>query len=217
MKTYVRRVLIVEDEVLIRNFLCLTLEEAGFEVAQASSAAQALDVIKKFDPDIAILDINLGPGPSGVDLAFVMDKMQFGVALVVLTNHPDLRTAGYSKSDLPVGCGFLRKDLIDDPSAFIAAIETVIAGRKELRQDQDKSRPLAELSAHQIEILRLTASGLTNAAIAKQRNTSSRAVEQSLKGIYEVLGIDTDGDVNPRVEAATRFFRAAGLPNSSNS
>jgi DNA-binding NarL/FixJ family response regulator len=207
-----RRLLVVEDEHLVANLLKEILEKEGFEVQIASDAISALTIAKKFDPDIAILDINLGEGPSGVELAFVLDKMQPGIALLILTKHPDLRTAGYSPEDLPKDCGFLRKDLIGDSAGFVQAIEDVISGKTKVRQDQDPDRPLGDLSSHQIEILRLAASGLTNAAIARQRNTSSRAVEQALKSIYQSLNIETDGDLNPRVEAVRRFVSVTGVP-----
>lgn len=202
----------VEDEHLVANLLKEILEKEGFEVQIASDAISALTIAKKFDPDIAILDINLGEGPSGVELAFVLDKMQPGIALLILTKHPDLRTAGYAPEDLPKDCGFLRKDLIGDSAGFVQAIEDVISGKTKVRQDQDPNRPLGDLSSHQIEILRLAASGLTNAAIARQRNTSSRAVEQALKSIYQSLNIETDGDLNPRVEAVRRFVSVTGVP-----
>lgn len=202
----------VEDEHLVANLLKEILEKEGFEVQIASDAISALTIAKKFDPDIAILDINLGEGPSGVELAFVLDKMQPGIALLILTKHPDLRTAGYAPEDLPKDCGFLRKDLIGDSAGFVQAIEDVISGKTKVRQDQDPDRPLGDLSSHQIEILRLAASGLTNAAIARQRNTSSRAVEQALKSIYQSLNIETDGDLNPRVEAVRRFVSVTGVP-----
>ena len=207
----------VEDEHLVSSLLKEILESAGFEVAIAPDAVSALTVAKKFDPDIAILDINLGEGPSGVELAFVLDKLQPGIALLILTKHPDLRTAGYTPEELPKGCGFLRKDLLNDSQQFIAAIENVVSGKQRVRQDQEPDRPLSALSSHQIEILRLAASGLTNAAIARQRNTSSRAVEQALKSIYQDLGIETDGDLNPRVEAVRRFVSVTGVPRRGDS
>lgn len=217
MQTIARRLLVVEDEHLVSSLLKEILESAGFEVAIAPDAVSALTVAKKFDPDIAILDINLGEGPSGVELAFVLDKLQPGIALLILTKHPDLRTAGYTPEELPKGCGFLRKDLLNDSQQFIAAIENVVSGKQRVRQDQEPDRPLSALSSHQIEILRLAASGLTNAAIARQRNTSSRAVEQALKSIYQDLGIETDGDLNPRVEAVRRFVSVTGVPRRGDS
>lgn len=216
MKPAFRRLLIVEDEHLVALFLKETLEDAGFEVQTAANAVEALKVAKRFDPDIAVLDINLGEGPTGVELAFILDKRFPGIALLILTRHPDLRTAGYGPDDIPADTGFLRKDLISDSAVIVQAIEDVISRKFKIRQDQDPNRPLGSLSSHQVEILRLAASGLTNAAIAKQRKTSSRAVEQSLKGIYLALGIEVNGDLNPRVEAVRIFVAAAGVPTRSS-
>jgi DNA-binding NarL/FixJ family response regulator len=212
VKPAFRRLLVVEDEHLVALFLKEVLEDAGFEVKVAEDAAEAIKIAKTFDPDIAVLDINLGEGPSGVELAFILDRKYPGIALLILTRHPDLRTAGYGPDDIPEDCGFLRKDLVNDSSFLTQAIEDVISRKSKVRQDEDPSRPLGALSAHQIEILRMAATGLTNAAIASHRKTSSRAVEQSLRGIYSSLGIEVDGDLNPRVEAVRMFIAAAGVP-----
>lgn len=208
-----RNLLLVEDEPLVASLLADALEGAGFQVATAGSAIEASKVATKFDPDIAVLDINLGHGASGVELAFILERKFPGIALVLLTKHPDLRTAGYTIEDLPKGCGFIRKDLIEDSSAVVEAIEQVIKNQSDLRQDVDPARPLSELTANQVEVLRLVSQGYTNQSIAQQRHTSVRAVEQVLKSIYLNLGIDVDGEINPRVEAVRQFISAAGTPD----
>jgi DNA-binding NarL/FixJ family response regulator len=208
-----RKLLLVEDEHLVSSLLASALRSAGFEVATADSAIEASKVATKFDPDIAVLDINLGHGASGVELAYILERKFPGIALVLLTKHPDLRTAGYAIEDLPLGCGFIRKDLIEDSEAVVEAIELVIRNQSGLRQDDDPARPLGELTANQVEVLRLVSQGYTNQAIASQRQTSVRAVEQVLKSIYSNLGIDVEGEINPRVEAVRQFISAAGTPD----
>lgn len=207
-----RQLLIVEDEPLVASLLQEALEAAGFTVRVAHSAVEAIAVATDFDPDIAVLDINLGPGANGVDLAFILHRQSPGIALVLLTKHPDLRTAGFSPDDVPPGCGFIRKDIIRDSSHVVAAIEEVIASRSQVRQDVDPERPLGMLTRSQVEVLRMVAQGYTNAEIARRRNTSTRAVEQLLSAIFIALGIAVDGPLNPRVEAVRRFILAAGTP-----
>jgi DNA-binding NarL/FixJ family response regulator len=208
-----RRLLVVEDEPLVAALLQEALSGAGFTVVAAHSAAEAKKAAKDFDPDIAVLDINLGSGANGIDLAFVLQATYPGIALVILTKHPDLRTAGFSKNDLPPGCGFLRKDLIRDSKHIVSAIEEVIAKPSNVRQDSDPQRPLAKLTSAQIEVLRMLSQGHTNAAIAAKRGTSIRATEQLINLVYLGLGIPVDGDINPRVEATRLFINATGMPD----
>ena len=207
-----RHLLIVEDEPLVASLLREALEAAGFEVRVAHSAIEATDIAAEFDPDIAVLDINLGPGANGVDLAFILHNRYPGIALVLLTKHPDLRTAGFSAADVPPGCGFIRKDVIRDSEHVVRAIEEVVASTSKVRQDVDPERPLSMLTKSQIEVLRMVAQGFTNAEIARRRKTSKRAVEQLLTAVFAALEIDDDGPINPRVEAVRRFITAAGTP-----
>lgn len=197
---------------MVAALLKESLESAGFEVLNAYSALEASSRAKQFDPDVAILDINLGAGPSGVDLAFLLHKGYPGIALALLTKHPDLRTAGFTKEDVPPGCGFIRKDMVTNSQHIVEAIEAVIANKANFREDIDPERPLSALTSAQIEALRLVAQGYTNAEIAKRRNTSVRAVEQLLGAVFVTLNIDVDGPINPRVEAVRKFISAAGTP-----
>lgn len=207
-----RNLLLVEDEPLVASLLGEFLEGAGFEVAVAHNAIDATMLAAKFDPDIAVLDINLGQGASGVELAYILDQKFPGIALMLLTKHPDLRTAGFNENDVPAGCGFIRKDLISDSDSVVNAIEEVIANKCKVRQDIDPGRPLSRLTSGQVDVLRLVSQGYTNAVIAKQRNTSVRAVELMLNAVYTNLNIDVDGELNPRVEAVRQFITAAGTP-----
>ena len=205
--------MLVEDDPLVASLLGESLEHANFTIEIAHSAAEAIKRASKFDPDVAVIDINLGQGASGVELAYVLDQRYPGISLMLLTKHPDLRTAGYSEDEIPAGCGFLRKDLIHDSDALVAAIEQVVASRAKPRQDSDPLRPFKGLTNSQVDMLRMISQGYTNNAIARQRKVSVRAVEISIRGIYQNLGIPVDGEINPRVEAARVFITSAGTPD----
>lgn len=209
-----RRLLIVEDEPMVAGLLRESLSTEGFAIEIADSAAKATAIAKKQDPDVAIVDINLGRGTNGVDLAYILSQQHPGIAILLLTQHPDLRTAGFEMSDLPAGTGFLRKDAVISKVNILQALSEIIADNaKEVRQDADPARPLAKLTLTQIEVLRLVAQGYTNQEVAKRRNTSIRAVEQVLNAIFQTLGIDSDSGINPRVEAVRQFISAAGTPD----
>ncbi len=211
--TFTRRLLIVEDEPLTATLLSDVLRGLDFEVETAASAAEARRVIRRFDPDAALVDIVLGHGPSGIDLAHVLREKHPQIGVLLLTKYPDLETLGFHHAGIPAGCGFLRKDLVGDSEAIVKALDAVLAEQaSRVRHDQDADRPLAELTKAQVEVLRLMAAGYGNEAIATRRNCSVSAVQNLIVGIYRRLEIEQSGEVNPRVEAIRRFIEVAGLP-----
>lgn len=209
-----RRLLVVEDDALTASLLADALEAQGFEVSTSASVSEALVAVERFDPDAALLDINLGDGPNGIDLGHVLDRQRPDVALVFLTKHPDFRTAGVVEDELPAGCGFLSKDRVRDTDYLAHAIDAVLAERaRDVRHDQDPAKPLVQLTAKQLEITRLIAMGYTNESIAARKGVGRSSVERWAKEIFQSLGIDTAGELNPRVEATRMFIEAAGLPH----
>ncbi len=208
-----RRLLVVEDDQLTASLLTQVLRDHGFEVGHAASAKAALETIDAFDPDAALLDIDLGDGPNGVDLGFILHRTRPHVALIFLTKHPDGRTIGSPEGDIPPGAGFLSKDRVQDADSLAAAIDAALRERiDEVRHDRDPGRPLAGLTSRQLEVLRMIALGFTNERIAKEKDASKSTVERWAKEVFEQLGIDTRSDLNPRVEATRMFIEAAGLP-----
>lgn len=208
-----RRVLVVEDEQLMSSLLADVLVAAGFEVEVANNVLDAREAVRAFDPDLALLDVSLGGGPSGLDLAIVLHASRPDIALIFLTKHPDRRTAGLDGADVPPGAGFLRKDMVTDTAYLFDAIESVLAEQSgRVRHDLAPDRPLARLTAKQVDVLHMAAQGLTNAAIARERHVSERSVEMLLHSVFQTLGIATHGDVNPRVEAIRHYIVAAGMP-----
>jgi DNA-binding NarL/FixJ family response regulator len=211
-----RRLLIVEDEPLTATLLSDVLGALDFEIVTAHSAAEARRAIRTFDPDAALVDIVLGHGPSGIDLAHVIREKHPHIGVLLLTKYPDLESAGFHREGIPPGCGFLRKDLVSDADAIVAAIDAVLAEQaSRVRHDQDADRPLAALTKAQVEVLRLMAAGYGNEAIAVRRDCSVSAVQNLIVGIYRRLDIEQGGEVNPRVEAIRRFVAVAGLPDRS--
>ena len=174
---------------------------------------EALEIIQQNEFDIALLDIDLGPGANGIDVAHILAKKHPDIAILFLTKFPDLRSAGLKMEDLPAGCGFLRKELVGNTEYLVNAIDTVLGERPEIRDDLRPDRPLSALTKNQIEALRLLASGFTNAEIARRRDTSVSSVEQLLNSTFRNLGIQASDDINPRIEAVRIFIQAAGIPN----
>jgi DNA-binding NarL/FixJ family response regulator len=209
-----RRLLVVEDEPLMASLLAAALTSAGFDVDVAKDVLEARESVRNFDPDAVLLDISLGDGPSGLDLAHVLHRQRPDIALIILTKYPDPRTAGVETSMIPPNCGFLRKDRVRDTDYLLASIEAVLADRSsEVRDEHDDAHPLAGLSAKHVEVLRLIATGYTNEHIANLKGASQSTVERWVVEIFRALNIDTKGTLNPRVEAVRMFVTAAGVPD----
>ena len=205
-----RRVLLVEDDPFTAGLATAALTAADFEVRAEVSAREARLALEEFDPDAAVIDLDLGPGPTGVDLAHIIDQRHPGVALLLLTHLPDLRAAGFTLADIPSSCSFLRKDAIADAESLVAAVEQVLADHV-VRTTREAS-PLDALTETQLAVLRAVAQGYTSPRIAEMRGTTTSAVEKVLGSIYDALGIHGDDGVSRRSEAMRIFIEYAGVP-----
>lgn len=213
-----RRVLVVEDDSFLQSLIAGTLSGAGFEVQTASNAANAKQLLAGFDPDAAVLDIELGSGPTGIDFADLLVRQHPHVAIIFLTHLPDPRFVGVDSSAIPKKAAYIRKETITESGALVEVVETALrdgaSKNKKLRNDLDPNRPLANLSKSQIAVLRSIAQGLSNAEIAAQRGSTVRAVEHLVRRTFAAAGIDADQATNARTSAARAYIDAAGLPRS---
>lgn len=208
-----RRLLVVEDEPLLAALVVTALRNAGFEVASASDVESARSLIDTFDPDMAMLDISLGNGPTGIHLAHALSISRPDIAILFLTRHPDAASASAEGLQVPAGAGFLRKHMVNDTRYLLDAIEAVFANRaNEVRHDGVPGKGLDGLSAQATIVLRYLAEGCSNAEIARRCNFSIKSVERWIDTVYAELGIRKDAEVNQRVEAAKRYFLAVGIP-----
>jgi DNA-binding NarL/FixJ family response regulator len=207
-----RKLLVVEDEPLMASLLAESLSAANFKVETAPNAAKARKTIDRFDPDILLLDISLGDGPSGVHLAHAVHETRPDIAILILTKHPDAKSATADSLDLPPNVGFLRKHLVNDVSYLLTAIEKVLSDRHaEVRQDEPVTSPIAQLGNQAMKVLNLVAQGYNNTEIASRMNLSVKSVERWVETIYRELKIDSRGAINPRVEAARQYYLIAGI------
>lgn len=211
-----RRILIVEDEPLMGSLLGEVLVAHDFDVRNAESVVEARAAIREFDPDGVLLDIALGDGPSGLDLAQTLAVQRPDIAIIFLTRHPDSITAGLDGADLPLGCGFLRKDRVRDATYLMNSIDAVMTDNAHrARHDLDSRKPLNSLSPKHVDVLRLMAMGFTNEHIAQMKGVALSTVERWTGELFRELGIDSRNPINPRVEAVRIFIAAAGMPERS--
>lgn len=208
-----RRLLVVEDEPLTASLLAEALQVHGFEVAVASDVLEARRAVKDFDPDGALIDISLGVGPSGLDLAHALSKQRPDIALLILTKHADPRTSGENAPSIPDNCGFLRKDRVRDADYLLEQLESVLRDRAaDVRHDLAETSPLASLTPRQLEVLRLMSMGYTNEFIAQYTKSSVSSAERWVMQVFRALGLDAKGVINPRVEAVRIFIASSSLP-----
>jgi DNA-binding NarL/FixJ family response regulator len=207
-----RTIVVVENESLLRDLIARSLEAAGFEVSTAANAADAKRAVKASDPDICVVDIELGPGPDGFDFADYLSRDAPDVGVVFLTNLPDPRFADRDTKTVTQNQAYLRKSQLVDSKELVEAVNAVLKeiDVEKFRHDQDLERPLAQLSRRQVSVLRLVAEGHSNNQIAEKRGTTVRAVEGMVSRIFQALGVDAQGLGNARVEATRLYLSAAG-------
>jgi len=207
---YSRHVVVVENEPLMRDLIGKTLESSGFKVTTAANAADAKRVHLAVDPYAMVIDIELGPGPDGFDLASAITSASPEISIVFLTNIPDPRVVGKDVKNIPKNAAYLRKSNLVDTNELIDALNSVLKNEdaSKFRHDLDSQRPLAQLSRKQLEVLKQISDGLSNQQIADSRQTSVRAVEGMVSRIFEALNIDVQDEGNSRVDAVKKYFLA---------
>lgn len=212
MVTPKRTVLIVEDDKLFGSLLVAMLSQAGFVPRLAENVTHARAELKSFDPDIALLDINLGEGPSGIQLGHSISLTHPGVGIVFLTRYHDLTASGINRNQLPAGCAVVGKERLSDSSELLAAIDSVLSTKAvPIRHDQGEASELGKLTTNQRQILHLVAAGWTNAAIAHSRAITPRSVERTLQSLAKTLSISSSGDLNTRIELTRRYLQHTGF------
>lgn len=204
------RVLVVEDDGFTRMLLRGQLEQLGYDVvADAGTAAGALDAAA-LAPDVALLDLDLGRGPTGIDIAYGLRRLLPQIGIVMLTSYADTRLIGEQRG-LPPGALALVKRTLEDAAILDAALRMAVdpaAGA-----DLAALLPVAEathLSDGQIEILRLVAHGFSNAEIARRRHLSESAVIKAVGRLVDQLGLQTQSGDNQRVLLTQAYFRLTG-------
>jgi DNA-binding NarL/FixJ family response regulator len=208
-----RFVVVVEDEPFLRSLITDAVTQAGFEVASYGTAAQALKALSKRDPDAAILDIDLGPGPTGLDIGEYLLANSPGTAVVYLTMLSDPRIVNPASGAVNPRAAYLNKRKLANTEELIDALEAVLHDEDitEYRHDLAEDSPLAKLSAGQLQVLHLVANGLTNQQIADARNRSLSATEALVSRTFASIGIDLNRDANSRILAVRAFFKQAGI------
>lgn len=204
------RALVVEDDSFTRLSLVAALEQSGIEVVlQTGSAGEAVEATKELIVSVGILDLHLGSGPTGIDVAHALRRKNPSIGIVFLTSFSDPRLLNPSLPPLPGGSQYITKQSVTEVDVLLKAIMDSVTIKREVKPEHNHA--FGNLSDIQIETLRLVAQGLTNAEIAKRRFVKPKSVELTINRVAKALGVTADSTQNQRVHIAKVYFRAVGV------
>ena len=205
------RIVVADDNALLREGIASLLEEAGHQVVGRSGDADDLLLkIRSYAPDVAIVDVRMPPGyaDDGLVVAVETRRSHPDVAVLVLSQHLEPAYMLELVGDDASGVGYLLKDRVRDVAEFVDAVERIAAGGTAFDPEVVKSlvgghqqSAVDELTERERSVLSLIAEGRSNRAIGKQLHLSARAVERHVQGIFQKLDLPESEDDNRRVLA----------------
>lgn len=212
------RVVIGEDETLLRQGLVLLLQDGGFDVVGTAGDAETLvRLAADTAPDLVLTDVRMPPGHAedGLHAAIAIRAARPETAIMVLSQYVHRQYAHELLGSRPAGVGYLLKQRVADVAAFCRDIRTVAEGGTVLDPDVvaamlSRARTgdgvLAGLTPRQTDVFALVAQGRTNTAIARELGVSTKAVVQHVSRIYDHLGLAPGDDDHRRVLAVLRYL-----------
>ena len=213
------RIVVGEDQVLVREGVVHVLERAGFDVV--GTAGDAVDLMQKaraHRPDVMLTDIQMPPDRTddGLRAAIEIRRTEPEIGVLVLSQFLEDRFVHELVGDRADGVGYLLKEKVADSAVLVDAVHRVAAGRSALDHDviaalvgrRRIDSPLDELTPRERDVLALMAEGRSNSAIADQLVVTVPAVERHVTGIFAKLGLhQSDADQHRRVLAVLRYLQ----------
>ncbi len=212
------RVVIADDNLLVRKGIAALLAEAGVDVtAQADCADDLLREVDAHDPDVAIVDIRMPPTHTdeGLRAARAIRERHPRTAIVVLSQHVEYGVATRVLAEDPERLGYLLKDRVTDLEDFVGTLRRVAGGgtaldpevvSRLLASDRDDG-PLHRLTPREREVLQLLGEGLSNPAIGDRLGITLRSTEKHVSSVFTKLGLPDTGNENRRVLAVLQLLR----------
>ncbi len=210
------RIVIAEDNALLREGLVLLVSSAGHEVvAVADSGPQIVPAVLKHGPDIAVIDVRLPPGyrDEGLRAAIEARKHLPGLPVLVLSQYVEQTYAAELLAAGARGVGYLLKDRIGRVDEFLDALQRVAAGGTALdpevvSQLMTRRAPLDPLTSREREVLHLMAEGRDNTTIAAMLVITERAVHKHIGNIFRKLGLPPTDSGHRRVLAVLAYLNS---------
>ncbi|MEA2136607.1 MAG: hypothetical protein QOC68_4517 [Solirubrobacteraceae bacterium] len=217
------RVLVADDEALLRQGLVQLLGRAGFEVAgEAGDAEELLRLVEARRPELVITDIKMPPAHSdeGIVAAEQIRASHPQIGVLVLSHYLESRYAMRLFAAFPERTGYLLKDRVSDIAVLADALRRIGEGEcvldptivTRLVARRENAGPLAELTDRERQVLALMAEGHSNRGIGGQLYLSPKTIEGHVGQIFLKLGIDDAPAAHRRVVAVLAFLRATGAP-----
>jgi DNA-binding NarL/FixJ family response regulator len=212
------RVVVGEDDVLLREGIARLLTEAGFEVvAQAGDATDFLRKALAHRPDVAVVDVQMPPqrADDGLRAALKLRESRPEMGVLVLSQFYEESYALDLIGDRAEGVGYLLKERVGDVAAFVSAIERVAAGGSALDPEivarmlgrRREHGPLDDLSPREHNVLAAMAEGKSNRGIAEELAVTQAAVEKHVTSIFHKLGLGPTPNEHRRVLAVLTYTR----------
>jgi DNA-binding NarL/FixJ family response regulator len=212
------RVVIADDNLLVRKGIAALLTDAGIEVAaEVDDADELLRAVAEHAPDVAIVDIRMPPTHTdeGLRAAQEVRVRHPAVAIVVLSSHVEYGVATRVLAEHPARLGYLLKERVTDVDDFVGTLERVMRGGtaldpqvvSRLLASEREDGPLDQLTPREREVLQLIAEGLSNPAIADRMGITLRSAEKYVSSIFAKLGLPDTGGEHRRVLAVLSFLR----------
>jgi DNA-binding NarL/FixJ family response regulator len=210
----------VDDDPFTRATLASSLQVLGCFVLAADSVSSALKAIRNYrgetPPNVALLDLDLGEGPTGLDLAHTLREEFPDLAIVLLSTYQDPRLLGSNQPEIPTGGIYLVKSSVSSPQilgdALYQAVEMAQSQGKKFQNDHNQA-VLDGLTDKQIEMMRMVASGLSNSEIAKRQWMTEAAVEKAITRLIKNLKLESSKEQNQRVMIAGAYHQFTGSVN----
>lgn len=209
------KVLVVEDEPLFREMLIMALSSDP-EIQIIASYSNAADVLADLNTltfDVAILDIQIEGEMNGHELGLQLRRLRPGVGIVLLSNFLEFAFVTALRRRRMSGWSYLLKDSVTDVATLQRAVKGTAQGKivldsriTEHLHARKKSR-VAELTDRERQILGLIAEGYNNRAIAEMTQITTKSVENAINRVFHKIGVERDGDLQPRVAAVLTYLR----------
>ena len=208
--------LVVEDDAFTRVTLAESLRAQGVDVVLATDrATEALELARQRPLHAAFLDLHLGAGRTGIDLALGLRRVHPRIGIVLLTSFDHPRLLSPTLPTPPPGTQYVTKRSVGGIETLVTALRDAVeaaAGRPVDGVVRHGESPVHALTDTQVETLRLVAQGLSNAEIARRRSVSEGSVEATITRLARALGVGSTATRNQRVHMAQVYFRSLGLP-----
>lgn len=206
------RLVLVEDDPFTRATLGDALALHGFDVrARAATAAEALEAQRIHEPHIALLDLDLGVGATGIDVAIALRAKNPKIGIVFLTTYKDPRLIHGKLPRLPEGAIYLNKSDTNSTAKVVTQISLAMLKPLSKRVlPWTRSGPLSAMSETQIEIMKEIANGVSTSEIARSRGVSEQAIDKSISRISKHFGIPKSADSHIRVQIVRAYFENKG-------